>query len=93
MEDADTSLAKIPEGVTIEQALMCVDMVSTGFTGVNNANIQFGDWVCVIGIGSVGLMAVAGAKLKGAARIIAVADPEQLCKTGPGIWGDRYRQL
>ena len=22
---------------------MCVDMVSTGFTGVNNANIQFGD--------------------------------------------------
>ena len=72
MEDADTSLAKIPEGVTIEQARMCVDMVSTGFTGVNNANIQFGDWVCVIGIGPVGLMAVAGAKLKGAARIIAV---------------------
>lgn len=70
--DADTDLSHIPEGVTLEQALMCVDMVTTGFTGVESANIQFGDSVCVIGIGPVGLMAVAGTKLKGAGRIIAV---------------------
>ena len=28
--DADTTLAKIPEGVSLEQALMCVDVVTTG---------------------------------------------------------------
>ncbi|MPN35925.1 NADP-dependent isopropanol dehydrogenase [bioreactor metagenome] len=36
------------------------------------ADIKFGDIVCVIGIGPVGLMAIAGAKLRGAARIFAV---------------------
>lgn len=70
--DADTTLAKIPEGVSLEQALMCVDVVTTGFTGAENANIKFGDTVVVMGIGPIGLMAVAGAKLSGASRILAV---------------------
>ena len=70
--DADTTLAKIPEGVSLEQALMCVDVVTTGFTGAENANIKFGDTVVVMGIGPIGLMAVAGAKLPGASRILAV---------------------
>lgn len=34
--------------------------------------MQFGDTVLVIGIGPVGLMSVAGANMRGAARIIAV---------------------
>jgi len=72
MEDADTSLARIPEGVSIDQALMCVDMAATGFTCAKFADIQFGDSVCVIGIGPVGLMAVAAAKLSGAGEIFAV---------------------
>ena len=46
--DADTTLAKIPEGVSLEQALMCVDVVTTGFTGAQNADIKFGDTVVVI---------------------------------------------
>lgn len=70
--DADTTLAKIPEGVSLEQALMCVDVVTTGFTGAEYADIKFGDTVVVIGIGPIGLMAVAGASLKGAARVLAV---------------------
>ncbi len=70
--DADTTLAKIPAGVTIEQALMCVDVVTTGFTGAEYADIRFGDTVVVLGIGPIGLMAVAGAGLRGAARILAV---------------------
>ena len=36
------------------------------------ADVQFGDTVCVVGIGPVGLMAVAGAALRGAARLFAV---------------------
>ena len=70
--DADTTLAKIPKGVSVKQALMCVDVVTTGFTGVEHAYIKFGDTVVVIGIGPIGLMAVAGASLQGAARILAV---------------------
>ncbi len=61
--DADTTLAKIPQGVSVEQALMCVDVVTTGFTGAENASVKFGDTVVVMGIGPVGLMAVAGAAL------------------------------
>ena len=70
--DADTTLAKIPDGVSLEQALMSVDMMTTGFTGAESANIKVGDCVCVIGIGPVGLMAVAAARHLGAARIIAI---------------------
>ena len=51
---------------------MLSDMVPTGFHGVELADIQFGDTVLVIGIGPVGLMAVAGANMRGASRIIAV---------------------
>jgi len=70
--DADTTLAKIPEGVSTEQALMSVDMMTTGFVGAESADIKVGDCVCVIGIGPVGLMAVAAANHLGASRIIAI---------------------
>lgn len=70
--DADTTLAHIPEGVSMEQALMCVDVMTTGFTGAEYADIKTGDTVCVMGIGPVGLMAVAGAALHGAAEVFAV---------------------
>ena len=72
IKDADTTLAHIPEGITDEQALMSVDVVTTGFTGAEYADIKFGDTVCVIGIGPIGLMAVAGARLRGAGKIIAI---------------------
>ena len=72
IRDADTTLAKIPDGVSLEQALMCVDVVTTGFTGAEHADIHFGDTVVVLGIGPIGLMAVAGACLLGAARVLAV---------------------
>jgi len=72
VNQADANLVHMPDDVSPEAALMTVDMMSTGFHGVELANIGFGDTVVVIGIGPVGLMAVAGAKLRGAGRIIAV---------------------
>lgn len=72
IRDADTTLARIPHYISRKQALMCVDVVTTGFTGAEEANIKLGDTVCVIGIGPIGLMAIAGARLMGAGRIIAV---------------------
>lgn len=70
--NADQNLAKIPLGVTLEQALMTVDVVSTGFTAVEEANVNIGDNVVVFGIGAIGLMAIQAANMSGAARIIAV---------------------
>jgi threonine dehydrogenase-like Zn-dependent dehydrogenase len=69
---ADANLTKLPEGVAPEAALMIVDMMSTGFHGAEVADITPGDTVVVIGIGPVGLMAIAGAALRGAGRLIAV---------------------
>ena len=72
IKDADTTLAHIPAGVGIRDALMCVDMAVTGFTAAESAEIRTGDTVVVLGIGAVGLMAVQAAALMGAAQIIAV---------------------
>jgi threonine dehydrogenase-like Zn-dependent dehydrogenase len=47
-------------------------MMTTGLHGAELAEVQLGSSVAVIGIGAVGLMAVAGARLRGAGRIIAV---------------------
>jgi threonine dehydrogenase-like Zn-dependent dehydrogenase len=69
---ADANLTTLPEGVSPEAALMIVDMMSTGFHGAEAADIETGDTVVVIGIGPVGLMAIAGAGLHGAGRLIAV---------------------
>lgn len=70
--DADTTLAHVPDGVSLSDALMCVDVVTTGFTGVEAAEIRFGDTVVVMGVGAIGLMAIRGAYLSGAAEILAV---------------------
>lgn len=72
VNNADANLVHMPDDVTIEQALMTVDMMSTGFYGAEMAKVKLGDTVVVFGIGPVGLMAVAGAKLRGAGEIIAI---------------------
>lgn len=72
VNDADGNLAKLPEGMDPAAACMLSDMVPTGFHGVELAGIEFGDSVCVIGIGPVGLMSVAGTSLRGASKIFAV---------------------
>lgn len=72
VNEADANLAILPDAINTVDACMLSDMVPTGFHGVELADVQFGDTVLVIGIGPVGLMSVAGANLRGAARIIAV---------------------
>jgi threonine dehydrogenase-like Zn-dependent dehydrogenase len=72
VNDADGNLAFLPEGMSPEVGAMLSDMMPTGFHGAELAKIRFGDTVCVIGIGPVGLMGVRGAVLMGAARVFAV---------------------
>ena len=72
INEADANLAHLPEGMDPGEAAMLCDMVPTGFHGAEMAEVTYGEDVLVVGIGPVGLMAVAGAALKGAARIIGV---------------------
>lgn len=70
--DAMYNLAVVPDGLTDEQVLMCPDIMSTGFAGAERAGIKIGDTVVIFAQGPIGLCATAGAKLKGASRIITV---------------------
>ena len=70
--NAQANLSIIPDGLTDEQVLMCPDIMSTGFGGAESGQINIGDTVVVFAQGPIGLCATAGAKLKGATRIIVV---------------------
>ncbi len=78
VNDADGNLAMMPEGMDPAEATMLSDMVPTGLRGAEMADIQFGDTVAVIGIGPVGLMAVAASAIRGASTIYAVGS-RQVC--------------
>lgn len=72
VNEADANLALLPDSIDPASAVMLSDMVPTGLHGVELADVKFGDSVCVIGIGPVGLMSVAGAALCGASHLYAV---------------------
>ena len=70
---AESSLHKLPEGVSDEAAVMLSDILPTGFEiGVRNGRVKPGDVVAIIGAGPVGLSAMMTAGLYGASRIIAI---------------------
>ncbi|MBI3792309.1 MAG: NAD(P)-dependent alcohol dehydrogenase [Gemmatimonadetes bacterium] len=69
---AQANLAPIPDTLTDEQVLMCPDIMSTGFGGAESGKIRIGDTVAVFAQGPIGLCATAGARLRGASRIIVV---------------------
>lgn len=94
LEDIDLNVARV-ENIDLKDALMCVDMASTAFTGVKKADINFGDKVCVIGIGGVGLLAVRAAYLSGASQIIAVGSKNNAFEIAKRFGADRvinYKQ-
>lgn len=70
---ADTSLYKVPEGLSDEQVLFLSDILPTGFEiGVLNGGVKPGDTVAVVGAGPVGMAAIMTAQLYGPGRIIAI---------------------
>jgi isopropanol dehydrogenase (NADP+) len=79
VNEADANMVLIPDDIPDEKAVYCADMMSTGFVAAENANIPIGGTVAVFAQGPVGLMATAGARLRGAGLIIAVDGvPERL---------------
>ena len=73
---AQANLAKIPDRLTDEQAVLLADIASTGISGAEAAPVQIGDAVVVFAQGPIGLCATAGAKLMGASFIIGVDGDE-----------------
>ena len=60
-----------PEGLS-DEMLACLDPALVALLGVREGRLQLGDTVAVFGMGAIGLMAVALAKLAGAALVVAV---------------------
>jgi threonine dehydrogenase-like Zn-dependent dehydrogenase len=69
---ADTSLLKIPEGVTSDEALFLGDILSTGYFCADMAAIEREGCYAVIGCGPVGIMTVISARELGAGRVFAI---------------------
>jgi NDMA-dependent alcohol dehydrogenase len=69
------SAVKVAKDLPLEKACLVGCGVGTGFgSAENSANVQPGDTVIVMGVGGIGINAVQGAAIKGAAQVIAV-DP------------------
>jgi alcohol dehydrogenase len=70
---ADTSVYKIPAGLTDEDVLFLADILPTAFeVGVLNGGVQPGDTVAIVGAGPIGLATIMTAKLFTPGRIIAI---------------------
>jgi alcohol dehydrogenase len=85
---AMANLTPIPDGLADEQVLMCPDIMSTGFGGAENGHIKIGDTVAVFAQGPIGLCATAGARLKGATRIITVDGIDKRLDTSRRLGAD-----
>jgi len=69
---ADTTLLRIPDGITDEQALLLTDNLPTAWFAADRADVAPGKRVAVVGLGPVGLLAVESALVMGAAVVYAV---------------------
>ncbi len=88
---ADKNLAHIPAGMPLEDALMCVDVVQTGFTAVEEADVRPGQTVVVMGIGAIGLAAILGCRLRGASRVFAIGSSHPNTELAEELSGDGTR--
>jgi len=78
---ADVNMAKVPDGVSDDQAILATDIMSTGFAAVERGGVSAGDTVAVFAQGPVGLCATAtaAARARGAGQIIAIESiPERV---------------
>ena len=93
---AQASLAKIPDELTDEQIVLLSDIASTVFSGAESAQIKLGDAVVIFVQGPIGLCATAGAKLLGAALVIAVDGDQNRLQMARKLGADvtlDYREL
>ena len=70
---ADTSVYKVPAGLSDEQVLFLADILPTAYeVGVLNGRVEPGDTVVIVGAGPIGLATIMTAKLHTPGKIVAV---------------------
>jgi alcohol dehydrogenase len=70
---ADTSVYKVPDGLSDEQVLFLADILPTAYeVGVLNGRVSPGDTVAIVGAGPIGLATIMTAKLHTPSKIIAI---------------------
>jgi alcohol dehydrogenase len=70
---ADTSVYKVPDGLSDEQVLFLADILPTAYeVGVLAGRVEPGDTVAVVGAGPIGLATIMTAQLHSPGRIVAV---------------------
>lgn len=74
---ADSTLEKIPEGISLEEGMLLGDIISTGFYCAHQAEIKPNQVHAVVGCGPVGLMTIAGALEYGAEKVFAIDSVEE----------------
>lgn len=82
---ADFNAQKIPDGVSLDQALMMTDALATAWFGARNADIQRGATVAVVGLGPIGLLAAEAAFIMGASRVFGIDLVEERRAAGRAI--------
>ena len=86
---ADTSVYKIPQGLTDEQVLFLSDILPTSFeVGVLNGKVSPGDTIAVVGAGPVGLSTILTARLFSPGKIIAIDLDEGRLKRAKAFGAD-----
>ncbi|WP_424950726.1 zinc-dependent alcohol dehydrogenase [Deinococcus sp.] len=69
---ANSSLVRLPDNVSDDQALLLSDIFPTAYFGADIAGVHPGASVAVFGCGPVGQFVIISARLLGATRIIAI---------------------
>jgi threonine dehydrogenase-like Zn-dependent dehydrogenase len=69
---AETTLVRVPEGLSARSALLTGDVLSTGYHCATQGGVGPGTVCAVLGAGPVGLMAILAARELGAARIFGL---------------------
>ncbi len=69
---ADVGPTIIPEGMSLDDAVMLTDVVPTAYQAAEMAGIQPGNTVLILGAGPIGIMAARCAWLFGAGRVIVL---------------------
>lgn len=93
---AQANLTPIPDELTDEQVILLADIASTGFSGAESGGVRLGDSVVVFAQGPIGLCASIGARLMGAALVIAVEGDDERMKMSRRMGVDvvlDYRQV
>lgn len=77
----------LPDNFSINNAVF-TEPLSCCIHGIEQANIRIGDTVAVLGLGTIGLLMIQLARIKGASKTISIDPVEEKCKIAENLYVD-----